>query len=80
MRFKSGRGGKRDGAGRPAGTGRPIVEESERRLHRGIRLPRWVLEWCDAQDEPLARIVERALIEHYKLRKRGENVRMRKVD
>ena len=65
MEFKSGRGGKRPGAGRPQGTGKPIKTDAQRRRRLGIRLPGYLVDWIRAQDQNPGQIIEAALIEKY---------------
>lgn len=63
---KSGRGGKRRGAGRPKGT---TIPPKKRRKPFGVRLPLWLIEWVQSQAEPSGRMVERALIKTYGLKR-----------
>jgi hypothetical protein len=63
---KIGRGGKRPGAGRPKGTEYP---DEKRRKPFGVRLPLWLIEWVRDQAEPAGRIIERALIQTYGLKR-----------
>jgi hypothetical protein len=67
--FKSGRGGKRRGAGRPKGT---TIPPEKRRKPFGVRLPLWLIEWVRSQDTPSGRLIERALIQTYGLKKPKE--------
>jgi len=64
--IKSGRGGKRPGAGRPKGT---AIPREKRRKPFGVRLPLWLIEWVRSQDTPSARLIERALILTYGLKR-----------
>jgi hypothetical protein len=54
--FKSGRGGRREGAGRPTGTTKP-----GKKLRVSYRLARDVVEYLRAHHEPAARVIERAV-------------------
>jgi hypothetical protein len=66
------RGGRRTPAG-----GRPVTSENLRRIKCDmIRLPRWLLVWLKAQSESDGRIIEKALIERYRLEapKEGEKI------
>jgi hypothetical protein len=63
---KDGRGGKKPGAGRPKGTTYP---DEKRRKPFGVRLPLWLIEWVRNQAEPSGRIIERALIKTYGLKR-----------
>lgn len=62
MEFKSGRGGKRPGAGRPQGTGKPIKPAGERRQRLGIRLPVYLVEWIRTQQDNPGQVIEAALL------------------
>jgi len=59
------RGGKREGAGRPAGTTYPL---EKRRKQVAVRLPFWLADWLKKHPEPSGRLIERALIAFYKLK------------
>ena len=63
MEFKSGRGGKRAGAGRPQGTGKPIKTAAQRRQRLGIRLPGYLVDWIRAQEDNPGQVIEAALLE-----------------
>lgn len=48
--------------------GRPkIQDESLRRINQTHRLPRYVSDWLDRQDESAGVLIEQALIEFYKI-------------
>jgi hypothetical protein len=72
MKFKSGRGGARPGAGRPKGIYKPIKPESERRQTIGVRLPKWMVQWLKNHDDPAGRVIEKALMMVYKLKEPEE--------
>ena len=72
MKFKSGRGGARPNAGRPKGIRKRIKPESERRQTIGVRLPAWMVQWLKNHDDPAGRVIERALIMTYDLKKPKE--------
>jgi hypothetical protein len=63
---KDGRGGKKSGAGRPVGSSYP---DEKRRKPFGVRLPLWLIEWMRSQAEPSGRMIERALILTYGLKR-----------
>jgi hypothetical protein len=68
-KVKSGRGGKRPGAGRPLGSTYP---EEKRRKPVNIRLPVWLADWLKNHPESSGRLIERALKMTYNLKpKRG---------
>lgn len=69
LKFKSGRGGKRKGSGRPKGLTDKSMSEARRRVPMSIRLPRWLKLWVEKQDKSSGKVIEAALIEHYKLKK-----------
>jgi hypothetical protein len=62
MDFKSGRGGKRQGAGRPKGIYKQIKDPIDRRQTIGVRLPLYMVDWLKLQDQPAGRIIEAALL------------------
>ena len=64
MIFKSGRGGKRKGAGRPKGT---TIEHP--RMTFGTRLPDWMVERLKAEPIPASRIIEEALLKYWGIKK-----------
>ncbi len=66
MRFKSGKGGARRGAGRPRGTGKRIVSDNDIRLRLGLRLPAYILRWVRRQDITPGRLIEIALLKSFK--------------
>jgi hypothetical protein len=58
---KLGRGGSREGAGRP------VVKMKFKRVPlAGARVPGWLMEWLKAKGD-MGRVIEAALIERYKL-------------
>ena len=65
MIFKSGRGGRRKGAGRPKGSNKP--PHLRRVTLPDFRLPQWIVDWLKAQDYSGGRLIEEALIKYYKL-------------
>ena len=64
MVFKSGRGGKREGAGRPKGT---TIEHP--RMTFGTRLPDWMVERLKAEDKPASQTIEEALMQYWGIKK-----------
>lgn len=58
---KTGRGGRRDGAGRP------WKKIKFQKLPMPVRLSGWVVEWLKEQDGKPAEMIEQALIEKYGL-------------
>jgi len=69
MIFKSGRGGAREGAGRPKGIRKKIKSPSEYRQTIGVRLPAWIVDWIKAHPDPAGRIIENAILKTYKIKK-----------
>ena len=63
------RGGKRPGAGRPAGSTYP---EEKRRKPINVRLPLWLADWLKNHPEPSGRLIERALIMTYEIKEPKE--------
>jgi len=59
------RGGKREGAGRPKGTGKPAT-----RKRVNMWLPFFVIEWLKQQPFSQAKLVVEALVNHFNI-KRG---------
>jgi len=55
-------GGKRKGAGRKPGP--PALKK----IPVCYKLPRWLVEWIRAQDEPAAQLIENALRKSHKLK------------
>lgn len=53
------RGGKRPGAGRPAGP------QNLKKIQVNYKLPRWLVEKIRAMDEPAALIIEAAVVEKF---------------
>jgi len=72
MRFESGRGGARPGAGRPKGIHTPIKAQAVKRQTIGVRLPAWMVEWVKGQNEPAGRIIEKAIINTFNLKEPKE--------
>jgi hypothetical protein len=61
--FKSGRGGYRLGAGRPK-----VATHLKRVKLTPFRLPQWIVDWLKARPESGGRLIEEALINHFKLK------------
>lgn len=57
-------GGPRPGSGRP-----PIPSELKylEQVQYDTRLPRWLVEWLRAQDQPATKLIEAALLKTYGL-------------
>lgn len=55
-------GGKREGAGRPP------IDPQRVKVPVGYKLPRWLVGWLRAQEEPAARLIEDALRRRHKLK------------
>ena len=66
MTYKSGRGGYRPGGGRPAGSTMPV--HLKRAKLTPFRLPQWIVDWLRARPESGGRLIEEALINHFKLK------------
>ena len=67
MSPKGKRGGPQPGAGRPKGS--TIDPLLKRRRLGGFRLPMWMIEWLNEQPESGGRLIEKALMKTYKLKK-----------
>ena len=66
MTFKSGRGGFREGSGRPKGsTKQPHLKRVNL---NDFRLPQWIIDWLKAQPESGGRLMEEAIVKYYKLK------------
>jgi len=48
--------------------GRPPAEPHIQRVNVPLRLPRWLVEWIDAQGSTRADVIEAALMKAHKLR------------
>lgn len=55
------RGGKREGAGRPPGDPDLV------KIPLATKLPAWLVAWLREQDEPIAVLIEEALVKTHKL-------------
>jgi hypothetical protein len=60
------RGGKRPGAGRPKNSKMPV--DLKRKVFN-VRLPAWLCKWMTEHPESSGRLIERALIMTYELKK-----------
>lgn len=60
------RGGKRPGAGRPKNSKLP--KDLKRKVFN-VRLPAWQCNWLTEQSESAGRLIERALIKTYNLKR-----------
>ena len=58
-------------APRSAKGGRPPAPPQLQRVHVPLRLPRWLLEWIDAQPGTRTDLIERALLTSHRLRAPG---------
>ncbi len=56
------RGGAQPGAGR-----KPALP-CMKRITKGVRLPEWVWEWLDEQEDPRGTVLEKALLRLHKLK------------
>jgi len=65
MLFKSGCGGWR-GGGRPKGS--TIAPHLKRVNLNLFRLPQWIVDWLRVRPESGGRLIEEALINHFKLK------------
>ena len=56
--------------------GRPSVSGELRKVPVGYKLPRWLVEWIREQELPASLLIERALVQVYKLKcpKGGKDV------
>jgi len=55
-------GGKREGAGRPP------IDPQLLKVPVGYKLPRWLVDWLRAQEEPTAQLIEDALRRRHKIK------------
>lgn len=62
---------KRGGAGRKQGR-KPLPECLQRIKLNDFRLPRWIVQWLKSQEESGSHLIERAVINQYKLTPDGE--------
>jgi len=46
---------------------RPKAHPQLKRERADIRLPAWLIEWLDNQDQPKSKTIEEALLKHYDL-------------
>jgi hypothetical protein len=65
IKFKSGRGSYR-GGGRPKGS--TISPQLKRESLTNFRLPKWIIDWIKSQERSGGRVIEEALIKHYRLK------------
>jgi len=65
--WQSGRGGAREGAGRPKGS--ISVVGAFRRRRYTVRLPQWLIEWLQDQPESAGRIIEKAIIIYHQVKR-----------
>lgn len=61
------RGGKRLGAGR-----KPVPKELKKEPI-SIKLPRWLIDWMDTQEESRPKLIEEALRRQYNIFPAGES-------
>ena len=61
------KGGKRPGAGRPPGSSKPKVKQPV-----SVQLPIWLAKWLKQTPGSQGKLIERALIGFYGIRRRGE--------
>ena len=66
LKFKSGRGGRRKGGGRPKGS--TISPHLKRVNLPDFRLPQWIVDWIKSQERSGGRIIEEALVKYYRLK------------
>jgi len=59
---KPGRGGKREGAGRPKGS--THIPPEFKRVRISLRLPQYLVDWLLAQPIPIGRLIEDCIEEH----------------
>ena len=53
--------------------GRPAVSHEAMRIPVTVKLPRWLVEWLRAQDEPQSRIIEKAIFKAHKMKRKIGN-------
>jgi len=66
LKFKSGRGGRRKGSGRPKGS--TISPHLKRVNLPDFRLPQWIVDWIKSQERSGGRMIEEALVKYYRLK------------
>jgi|GEM_PF-3403122 len=59
MLKNTGRGGKREGAGRPKGS--KSVDPQWRRIRISCRIPKYMVDWLESQPVPAGRVIGLAL-------------------
>ena len=52
----------------PRGAGRKPSPPELKKIPVGYKLPRWIVDWLRAQDEPAAQLIEEALKARHKLK------------
>ena len=50
------------------GSGRPPINPQLLKVPVGYKLPRWLVDWMRAQDEPAAQLIEDALKRRHNLK------------
>ncbi len=55
-------GGKRKGAGRPP------VDPQLKKVTNSIKIPQWLTDWLNEQEETKVELIEKALMKQYKLK------------
>ena len=66
MAFNSWRGGYRPGGGRPKGS--TMLVYLKRVKLTPFRLLQWIVDWLKARPESGSRLIEEALVKHFKLK------------
>lgn len=54
--------------GQRVGAGRPPIDPQLLKVPVGYKLPRWLVDWLRAQDEPAAQLIEDALRRRHKIK------------
>lgn len=62
---------------RPVQKGRPPMDPSLKRVANSIRLPRWLTDWLNQHKETKTSLIVNALIAHYNLKERENEIKYR---
>jgi len=49
--------------------GRPKAPLNLKKMPISLKLPKWLIDWLDSQDQSRAVLIEKALIKNYKIHK-----------
>jgi len=48
-------------------SGRPPIAAHLKKNKLNVSIPQWMIDWIDAQDEPKAHVIEKAMEEYYQI-------------